>query len=168
MRCSFWLGAIRDRFPPHRVATIAAVVDTSLAGIMVAILLLDAFSIPILVVIVVVEGITDALLYPSVMATFPRMVKKSQLEQANVLAEGSGQLTDIVGPALAGILVASLGIPITFAVGTALSGLGSAFLGCIHLRRYRPLDFPQSKTLGGDILEDCAMSRIIAIFAPFY
>ena len=147
-------GAISDRFPPYRVAAIAAVVDTCLAGIMVVILLLDAFSIPILVAIAIVEGIADAFLYPSILATFPRVVKKSQLEQANVLAEGSDQLTDIVGPALAGLSVATLGIPITFAVGTLLSALGSVFLGCIHpRRRHRPLGSPQAQNLVSDIVE---------------
>ena len=147
-------GAISDRFPPHRVAAIAAFVDASLAGIMVAILLLDAFSIPILVVIAVVEGVADAFLYPSMLATLPRVVRKSQLEQANVLAESSDQLTDIVGPALAGMSVGTLGIPITFAVGTVLSALGSFFIACIHpRRRHRLLGSPQSKTLVGDIFE---------------
>ena len=93
-----------------------------------------------------VEGIADAFLYPSVMATLPRMVKKSQLEQANVLVEGSDQLTDIVGPALAGVSVAALGIPMTFAVGASLSALGSAFLACIHpRRRHRPPRSPQAQ-----------------------
>ena len=147
-------GAMSDRFPPHRVATIAAVVDTSLAGIMVALLLLNTFSIPILVVIAVVEGIADAFLYPSVMATLPRVVKKSQLATANTLAEGSDQLTGIVGPALAGVSVASLGIPLTFAVGTVLSGLGSAFLACIHSRGWsRSPDSHQPQTLGSEIWE---------------
>ena len=147
-------GAISDRFLPYRVAAIAAVIDTSLAGIIVATLLLDVFSIPILVVIAVIEGITDAFLYPSILATLPRVVKKSQLEQANVLAEGSDQLTDIVGPALAGVSVATLGIPITFAVGTVLSALGSFFLTCIHPRRRHLLPHsPQSKNLVSDIIE---------------
>lgn len=37
-------GAISDRFPSHRVATMVAIIDTSLAGLMVLLLWLNIFN----------------------------------------------------------------------------------------------------------------------------
>ena len=92
-------GAISDRFPPHQVTTLAAVVDTSLAGIMVTILLFDAFSVPILVVIAVIEGVADAFLYPSLLATLSRVVKKSQLHYGFGWGVGRNHVTRLVSKA---------------------------------------------------------------------
>ena len=39
------------------------------------------------------------------------------------------------GPALAGMPVTALGIPITFSVGAVLSALGGSSLACIHPRQ---------------------------------
>ena len=55
----------------------------------------------------------------------PALVGEDQLQQANSLVQGTAQLTVFVGPALAGILIATLG---TTAANPSLTGIGIAML----------------------------------------
>jgi MFS family permease len=54
-------------------------------------------------------GVSDAFFYPAQSSMVPQLVKKDHLQVANSLVQGTMMLTMLLGPALAGMLIAALG-----------------------------------------------------------
>jgi MFS family permease len=128
-------GALSDRLPTHAVAAIAAILNTMLIGTTSAMLFLNAFQLNLIVGVAALFGLLEAFLYPAMLALLPQFVSKSRLAEANAWMQGSEQITNVVGPATAGIAIGALGLPIAFAFNTVLFAIGS---GCMGLIRTRP------------------------------
>ena len=81
-------------------------------------------------VIAALQGALDALQRPSLDALLPRLVDRDELKAAGALGNFRGTIGMIAGPALAGVLVAVAGLPITYLVdvGTFVIGLVCLFL----------------------------------------
>ena len=121
-------GALSDRLPPDRVATVAAAVNTLLVASVAALLWLNIFQIHYLILIAGIFGISDAFLYPATLTTLPKLVDKSLLVQANSLMQGGEQITNVIGPAAAGIVIGAFGLPIAFTLNVVLFAVGGLFL----------------------------------------
>jgi MFS family permease len=101
------------------------------AGLMVGSILLAGNSLlahPLVWLIFVVaalQGAFDALQRPSLDALLPRLVDRDELASAGALGTFRGTIGMIAGPALAGVLVALVGLPLTYLVdiGTFVVGL---------------------------------------------
>ncbi|MBD3886064.1 MFS transporter [Phormidium tenue FACHB-886] len=128
-------GAISDRLPTNRVAAIAALINTVLVSAIAVMLFLDTFHLNVVIGIAVLFGLLEAFLYPAVLALLPQLISKPRLGQANAWMQGSEQITNVVGPAAAGIVIGALGLPIAFTLNAVLFAIGS---GCICLLRVRP------------------------------
>lgn len=78
----------------------------------------------------VVVGVTDALSMPSFASIVPSLVKKEQIGTAIALNSTQFNLSRVLGPALAGVLLASVGAAACFGVSAAsyvpLHGYGRA------------------------------------------
>src|SRR3984893_3204088 len=111
------------------------------AGLMVGSLLLAGNSLlphPLLWLIFAVaalQGSFDALQQPSLNALLPRLVDRDELAAASALGSLRGTIGMIAGPALAGGLVALVGLPITYLVDVATFVVG---LVCLALMRAVP------------------------------
>jgi MFS family permease len=79
-------------------------------------------------------GISEAFLYPATLALLPRIIRKSRLVQANAWMQGSEQISNVLGPALAGVAIGTLGLTNAFALNTLLFAIGA---GCIYRVRTR-------------------------------
>jgi MFS family permease len=81
-------------------------------------------------VVAALQGSFDALQRPSLDALLPRLVTRDELTAAFALDELRGTLAMIAGPALAGVLVAVAGLPVTYLVDVAtfLAGLAALLL----------------------------------------
>jgi len=75
-----------------------------------------------------VIGAAGALYQPTLQALLPRLVVTSQLVRANAILSGVWQGTNVVGPALAGLLVATAGSFPALVVDAATFGLSAAAL----------------------------------------
>ncbi|WP_181357732.1 MFS transporter [Stenomitos frigidus] len=127
-------GVISDRFPPNAIAAIATVINTMLSGLMTMMLVTDTFHLQVVVVIAALFGISDAFLYPATLALLPRLIRKARLGQANAWMQGSEQITNVIGPAAAGLIIGTLGLTAAFAFNTTLFAIGA---GCVYLLRIR-------------------------------
>lgn len=127
-------GAISDRFPPNTIAAIATVANTLLSGSLTLLLATNAFHLHGIIFISGLFGISEAFLYPATLALLPRIIRKSRLAQANAWMQGSEQISNVLGPALAGIAIGILGLTTAFVLNTALFAIGA---GCIYLVRIR-------------------------------
>lgn len=146
-------GVISDRMPPNTIAAIATVTNTILAGVLTLMLLTNTFHLQVVVAIAALFGIADAFLYPATLALLPRLIHKARLGQANAWMQAGEQITNVVGPAAAGLAIGTLGLTAAFALNTVLFAIGA---GCIYRVRIRPnhaIVPLEPKTLTGGIAE---------------
>jgi MFS family permease len=73
----------------------------------------------------------DALYYPASMSILPALVDRDRLSAANALTQGAEQISSILGPALAGILLALLGLGASFGATAVLFLLATALFGAV-------------------------------------
>ena len=111
------------------------------AGLMVASTLLAANSVlarpmvwPIFA-LATLQAAFDALQRPSLDALTPRLVDRTELTAATALGMLRGTLGMIAGPAIAGVLIAAAGLPVTYLVDVATFVVG---LTCLALMRAVP------------------------------
>jgi MFS family permease len=89
----------------------------------------------LLFVISTAWGALDAIQRPSLDAMLPRLVDKDELAAAAALGSIRGTLGQILGPALGGVLVAAIGLSLTYMVDVATFVVG---LACLWLMRAVP------------------------------
>jgi MFS family permease len=82
----------------------------------------------ILFVIAVVWGVLDAIQRPSLDAMLPRLVDRNELPAATALNSLRSTLGQILGPALGGVLLAAIGLPLTYMVDVATFVVGLSAL----------------------------------------
>ena len=86
----------------------------------------------VLFVIAVVWGVLDAVQRPSLDAMLPRLVDRDELPAAAALNSLRSTLGQILGPAIGGVLLAAIGLPLTYMVDVATFVAGLACLWLMH------------------------------------
>jgi ABC exporter DevA family ATP-binding subunit len=146
-------GAISDRWSPRNVAIIGGLINTFLIGIATVLLILDGFNLIVFIVIAVLFGLFEAILYPAILALLPQLVRKSQLAEANAWIQGSEQFTEVIGPAGAGFMIGAFGLTIAFAINTLIFAFGGLFIYLVRTRHRQPLATePEKQALTGEIV----------------
>jgi predicted MFS family arabinose efflux permease len=144
-------GVIVDRVP-RRFAMLAS--DTTRGAAVAAIALLvalGAVQVWELVVISAVFGAADALFYPAATAVTPEILPAELLVQGSALNHTSQTVAQLlIGPALGGLVVASLGYEWAFAID-AVSFAVSA--GCVLGMAARPRPAPSGHSALADARE---------------
>src|SRR5438132_6593289 len=109
-------GAVSDRFSP-RTTMVAAGLARGLVMLAMALLALThTIQLWHLIVGAALVGTTSAFFYPASTSILPRVVEKDQLEAGNALLNLSRTAAVVIGPAVAGVVVAATG------AGWALAG----------------------------------------------
>jgi hypothetical protein len=128
-------GAYVDRLSPRRVMLVSNAVRFVAMTLLGAIVLAGAAQLWMLYVFALVFGVADAFFYPAQTAITPELVDGEQLQQANGITQGTTQFTVLIGPAIAGVIIAALGssgaatgTPGVTGVGIALLADGLTFL----------------------------------------
>jgi MFS family permease len=101
-------GAYVDRVSPRLVMLGSNAVRLLAVGVLGFIVLEGAAAMWMLYAFALVFGIADAFFYPALTAMVPDLVDDSQLQKANGIVQGTAQLTTLVGPAVAGVAIATL------------------------------------------------------------
>jgi len=112
-------GVLADRADRRRVITVFQSIQMLCPTLLVALLLTGAVQPWIVIACSLVVGITDALSMPSFQSIVPSMVKHDQIATGLALNSTQFNLSRILGPALAGVLMASVGAVGCFAVSAA-------------------------------------------------
>jgi MFS family permease len=135
-------GAVTDRFSSRRVLVSTASARALLVGIIALLSWQNIIQLWHLYSLALMFGIADAFAFPAGAALMPTLVEPHQLPAANSVFQGSAQLTNIVAPAPAGLIVKHFGTPLAF-FADALS-----FLAVIVALIGLP-DRPRAATLPG-------------------
>jgi len=103
-------GAIADRISARRVLIGTATIRAVLVGAVAALVWLHVIRLWHLYILTFAFGVADAFTFPAGPALIPTLVEPQQLQPANALMQGSAVMTQMVGPAPAGLLIKFGGI----------------------------------------------------------
>ena len=127
-------GVLGDRWPRRRIMIGADVLRFAAQSALAVLLIRGNASLPAIVVLTALIGAGTAFFYPARGGLVAQIVAKDQLARANGVLSGANSLASILGPAVAGAIVATAGAG--WAIGLdGLSYLASALcLACVRQR----------------------------------
>ena len=102
-------GAVSDRVSPRRVLMTTASARALLVGAMGLLVAVGAIRLWHLYLLGFAFGVADAFAMPASQAFLPSLVAREDLVAANSLVQRTAQLTTIVGPAPAGLVIKAVG-----------------------------------------------------------
>ncbi len=116
-------GALTDRFTPRAIMLASDLIRLVLTSLLAVLTLTGAINLWLLYGFALAFGIISAFFYPASGAMLPSLVDREKLQPANAFTQGSIQLINFLGPALAGAIIAAL----SFSTGSKLLGVAFAF-----------------------------------------
>lgn len=133
-----FIGVLADRLD-RRIILVAA--DLSRAALMLGIVFVrDIF---ILYALFFLVGVARTFFNPTIRAAFPSVVGSGDLTRANGIISGTFSASIALGPALGGLLVATVGVNAAFLIDAGTYLVSAAFLSRI------PLPRPEREGSGG-------------------
>lgn len=148
---SLYAGVIADRFD-KRLILLAAQVVAFIQALTLAILThLELISVGWIVALALLLGVANAFEIPTRQSFFVELVGERDLTNAIALNSSAFNATRMVGPAVAGSLIGSVGLAVCFYVN-ALSYF-FVIAGLLAIRRPAPIIVPRSTSTFGSIRE---------------
>ncbi len=126
-------GVFADRLPRRGVMLTADVVRLGIQAATAALLLSHTARICELIVLQAFAGVATAFFNPASTGLTPMTVSAERLQEANALRGMSMASMQLLGPALAGILIVSVGPGYALAVDAASFGVSALYLARLHL-----------------------------------
>lgn len=120
-------GVIADRFNRKKILIICDIISGILIGVVFILSLSGLLKIWIIYAISFLIASIGAFFSPSINAVIPSIVKKEDLPVANSMNQLTRFSCGIVGPALAGILIAVTGVKILFIINSVSFIISSIF-----------------------------------------
>lgn len=124
-------GVLGDRFPPASVMCVVSAARAVLMGALALLVLTGTTQVWHVYVLAGGLSALDALYYPASMSVVPTLVAKDDLNAANALGQGVEQLSSVLGPALAGSLLALLGLWTSLGANAALFLVSAAIFAAV-------------------------------------
>lgn len=112
-------GALADRADRRRTIAFFQSIQMLCPVLLVLLLLTGTVQPWVVIALSLVVGVTDALSMPSFQSIVPSIVEREQIPAGIALNTTQFNLSRILGPALAGVLMASVGLAGAFAVNAA-------------------------------------------------
>src|SRR5437868_292609 len=131
-----YAGTLVDRFAHRDVLLLTQLISLVGAGLYAALTATHVITLPIVLVLAAVLGVNQALYFPARQATVLEMVGRGELVSAVALNSIAFNLARIAGPALGGVVIATLGVAACFWIN-AITYLG-VIAALLTIRR-RPL-----------------------------
>lgn len=121
-------GALSDRMSPRTLMLASNAIRAVVVGIVAALVLTGNAQLWQLYILAGIFGVVDAFFYPAMNTIVPMLVNDSLLSPANALVQGTQQLAGLIGPALAGIVVAAVQTGPAFAIDAASFAMAATAL----------------------------------------
>ncbi|GGP16336.1 MFS transporter [Oceanobacillus neutriphilus] len=102
-------GVAADRFDRKKIMVFSDFFTGSIMLIIAVLMINDSLTLPLLYALLVCSAASMALFNPSANSSIPLLVEEEQLTKANSLNQLSTQGSNILGPALSGILIGLVG-----------------------------------------------------------
>lgn len=140
-------GVISDRLSPVAVLRAGHAVTFFSQGVAAYLIISGDGTVAALTIIEAVNGAATAFTMPAMMGIVPLVTERSTLPQANALVSMSRSTTQVAGPALAGLMVATTGPGWALAADAATYGIALWCLGRIRLGQQRGAPVARSSML---------------------
>lgn len=140
-------GALSDRFSPRSLMLASNALRGVVVGIVAALVLSGNAQLWQLYVLAAIFGVVDAFFHPALNTIVPMLVSERLLPPANGLVQIMQQLSGLIGPAIAGLVVAAFTTGPAFVVD-ALS-FGVATVTMLLVRGGRRLPRSANRASGG-------------------
>ncbi len=131
-------GAFSDRWSPRNLMLVSNAVRAVVVGIVAMLVITGNAQLWQLYILAGIFGLVDAFFYPALNTIVPMMVSEGQLPAANALMQGTQQLTGLLGPAIAGLVIAAVQTGPAFAVDAASFAVAAAALLAVRGGRRAP------------------------------
>ena len=136
-------GVLADRYGHRRIAIFAGVTGGTLTLLMALITLYGAMTIPVLLVLSILQGTAFGVEFPARQALIPQLCKPENVPAALAFNSTSFQVGTFLGPVLAGFLIEKYGP----GASILLFALTNYWMACmIFLIRFRPKEREVKKT----------------------
>ena len=132
-RATFLLlgGALSDRFSPRSLMLVSNVVRGVVVGLLAVLVISGNAQLWMLYVLALIFGVVDGIFHPALNTIVPMLVSARQLPPANALVQISQQLSGLIGPAIAGLVVAAVQTGPAFAVDAISFGVAALALAFV-------------------------------------
>jgi MFS family permease len=120
---AFVSGAIADAVDRLRMVRLTELSSCLVVGALIVNATLAHAQLWVLFVAASVAAALDALQRPSLDALVPRLVSREKMAAAAGLESLRGNLGHVAGPPVAGVLIATIGLPVTYGVDAATFGV---------------------------------------------
>ena len=109
-------GALSDRFSPRTLMLVSNALRAVVVAIVAVLVLTGNAELWHLYVLAGIFGVVDAIFHPALNTIVPMLVSERLLPPANALVQVMAQLSGLIGPAVAGVVVAAVQTGPAFAV----------------------------------------------------
>jgi hypothetical protein len=138
-------GVLSDRVSPRWIMLASNVLRAGLTTILALLVLFQATQLWQLYLLAISFGIVEGFFNPAAETIIPTLVPEELLITSNVLGQGVMQMTSLIGPALAGALIASLGIGVAFVVDAVSFVVSTVSLLLIRTKSSSTIAAPNSQ-----------------------
>lgn len=139
-----WAGAIADRVDKRRMIILTQVLATFTSAAIAALVFLECARVWELMVLSVLSGIAFAFEMPSRQSFIVEMVGREKLMNAIALNSGLVNLSRVLGPALAGLLMGWVGMGFCFVLDALSYVVVTVMLFMLHLPEFQKPKNPPS------------------------
>jgi MFS family permease len=162
-------GVWSDRLPRQLVMIGADLVRAAMHASVALLFFADAVQVWYLIVSAAVFGAASAFFGPASTGLVKSIVRPERLQEANALLGISRSTVAVFGPAIAGLLVASVGFGIVFAIDAATFLVSAGFLVAMRLPRHPIVSESRSflADLAGGVGEVRRRTWLCAAFVAF-
>ena len=129
---AFLGGALADAVDRRRLVLVTELALGALSGALLVNALVPRPQLWVLYIVAALASGCDALQRPALDAILPRLVERDELAAAGALNTLRGTFAMILGPAVAGLLIAGIGLPATFGVDVATFAVSLVMLGMMR------------------------------------
>ena len=138
-------GALSDRMAPRSLMLGSNLLRAAVVAVLTVLVVSGRVELWHLVVLGITFGSVDAIFIPAMNTIVPMLVPSDRLPAANALVQGTAQLAGLIGPALAGIVVAIVGTGPAFAIDAVSFAFAALMVAAIRGgRRSGPGEAPEA------------------------
>jgi MFS family permease len=135
-------GVVADRVGRRQVMIVSDVVRAGVQAATAALLLTGAAEVWMLIALSAVYGTASAVFMPALMGLIPQTVAGERLQEANALLALTRSVANVLGPAIAGLVIAATGPGEAIALDAATFAVSAL---CLLRIRPRPLPAPAAE-----------------------
>jgi MFS family permease len=125
-------GALSDRMSPRTLMLASNAIRAVVVGVVAALVLTGNAQLWQLYILAGIFGVVDAFFYPALNTIVPMLVRESLLSPANAMIQATQQLAGLIGPALAGVVIAAVETGPAFAIDAASFAVAAGALVLVH------------------------------------